>query len=326
MPHFVVLYGPAVSGKGFITDAVKRRLEKMHPEMDPFTDENTYALGIDELVDMNTDYKEKSKELIDQFAAKFDATEEDLRDALLKYVFGKTPKRGRESDEEGRSKKLKTMGQVAEGAIKELLDNLRDLYMSRRGRELGRSDNDRYEALSQGKNVIFETTGWNSSDPVFNYYDTIKYYNRKHEDNPYIISVVYPFVKPDVIIKRVIDRFIESYRAGEGGRIPDPKFVQGYIQTSHRGFLRYIHKPSVSHVLIFDNNDVTIDPDDLVLKFQDIHDQKMIKDGHVETLLDKYPEHFDGVFRQKILESKAQFHFGTVEPTVDYLLDYLDLA
>ena len=67
MPHFIVTYGPAGSGKGHIRDKYLSYLRNIHIHDVSFNETNTFEANIDSYVEKDERYIQRSIEATQEF-------------------------------------------------------------------------------------------------------------------------------------------------------------------------------------------------------------------------------------------------------------------
>ena len=231
MPHFIVTYGPAGSGKGHIRDEYLSYLHNIHNVI--FDENNTFEANIDSYVEKDEKYIQKS----------IDATQEFIN--LCKDF-----------------NRLGDCLQAREEARDALVTKLQKNYFEVRKYYSHYMDQEIIKATEQKKHIILETTG--SFGPPTWIFDFVA---RAAPYATYIFTVVFPVVLPETIEERAVDRFLaranrvlENDVVGmymkEPPRLPSiVELREKNIPRSHDNFVETMADGRFQHVLLYNNNE-----------------------------------------------------------------------
>eukprot|EP00957_Ditylum_brightwellii_P209800 15363312-Ditylum_brightwellii.AAC.1 len=195
--HFIVTYGPVGTGKGFIKEQYIQYLSKAHPEIE-LTEDNTFIAEIDNLIEENNEYRKAAVIHLDKF---------------FKQSFGGGIKHDKDLLEKVRQYLRSFAGNVdltakLEKLIIKLLDDLENTYFTTREPFNLIFDKALEQAIVDGENIIFETTGSSLSDPIgwlWKFYSSPLY----QKMDKYVLTIVYPFVQDTTIEEQNVGRFMD---------------------------------------------------------------------------------------------------------------------
>ena len=237
MPHFIVTYGPAASGKGHIRDKYLSYLCNLYPHA-LFNETNTFEANIDSYVEKDERYIQRSIEATQEFITACQGTQA-LGDCL----------------------------QAREEARDALVTKLQENYFDVRRYYMYYMDQEIIKAMQQEKHIILETTG--SFGPptwIFDFVERALHIPSLHEC-PYIFTVVFPVVLPKTIQERAVDRFlgrahrvlendVEGMYMKEPPRLPSiVELREKSIPQSHDNFVKILADDRFQHVLLYNNNE-----------------------------------------------------------------------
>lgn len=188
---FVIMIGPAGSGKGYIEGYIRNHFKKSPIEINP--DNFEYAL-IDDYIEIDGEYINNviavTSELIQNDGVRRYITKlgnyEHCLDQINNYV---------------ENKDVDTVNKI--NMLDDYSVKYTQLYFSARKKYDVTLDDNLAMWLSLRKNIIFETTGNNSLDWLFTSGSFLNQYNI----NDYIVCMAYPYVTNEVILSRSLHRF-----------------------------------------------------------------------------------------------------------------------
>lgn len=314
--HFIVTYGPAGSGKGFIKNRYMEYLKTAHPGI-IINDENTFYAEIDNFVEKNDEYKKAIiKNLDDFFKRSFGGdieydkqTIQKVQSYIMAYSSGENI----------------TIDTAIEDSINIMISDLNETYFLARKPFNEILDKELANAIEAQKNIIYETTG-GTPDPIgwLWKFDGSPLYKKTDR---YVFSIVYPFVQDTTIEKRNIGRFItrltdyyvnikkasvelsklnvdkakillDKVSQSLPPRIVNPREVKENAQKAQKNIIEYTNNGVIDHVLLYDNNTgVDEPPIDVADQFRE-----RLNKGR---MLEPYKDQLDREFVQKIVESRA---------------------
>lgn len=276
MPHLVITCGPAGSEKGFVKPKYIAMLQKKYPNMAPITPENTFIAEIENYVESDADYKKAVFhalcEFFDKCGAKDMSSKSELRVQLQKMFDGSTSE---------------------ECSASNLSQKLFQIYNTTRQKYSRVFDEGIANAVRQGQNVIFETTGQHK-DPLC----WLWHCPSSAQDwagpfcspgQSYVKTVVYPYVDPKEIITLARERFViclmswfeclqncrlylkaksfanfsiclDRKMSDETPRLPNLEELQLLISKSQKNIIPYIDNNRVDNIIVFDNDKFKKDP------------------------------------------------------------------
>lgn len=266
MPHFIITYGPAGSGKGFIKENYIQWLNNKYPNM-KIDATNTVVAEIDNFVESDPVYKTKVFECVCTFIdeCKINVSSTDsLRDHLVNVLndWGDSTKRCSASR---LSKELTAIYKTARIPKNSALDALI------------------VAGVAANKNVIFESTGQYATPLDWLWRCGSDWNGPLCKNMAYTKTIVFPYVNEDTVLQRAKDRFservikmydnlkkcsksfrhreireafecFEAAKAGTPPRLPDIPELQENIQKAQQHLVPYITNQEISHVLLIDNN------------------------------------------------------------------------
>jgi hypothetical protein len=274
MPHLIITYGPAGSGKGFIRQHYIPLLQKMHPGMGEINSENTFVAEIDSFVEADPDYKKQVFALLCTFFDKCEkantslATEQSLG-AYIDELLTDFKEGGDHCD------------------AWHLSMGLTKIYKTTRVRYDGFLNNDIKTAIASQKNIIFETTGQNGNPLDWLWHCGERSGPFCEEAKGYLSTIVYPYVKPEIIIRRAKKRFcsrilgwykcLKTCKAAlsdksftsfnkcltmgkDVPRLPDLQELKTLIPNAQKHLIPYITNNRVTNIIVFDNDGATESP------------------------------------------------------------------
>ena len=188
MPHLIITYGPAGSGKGHLYPNYTRLLSTCYSSMKPITQDNTFVAEIDQYVENDPDYKNEVFRIICDF---FKTCKTQLKSAevsLGAYI------RQVVSDFEN----------TDQCSAFELSKNLTDAYRYTRRKYDNMLTAKIAQAVKDNQNIIFETTGQHA-EPL----NWLWHCGRDSENwsGPfcvapnYVKTIIYPYVDPERLLQ-----------------------------------------------------------------------------------------------------------------------------
>lgn len=309
MPHLIITYGPTGSGKGYLYNKFVSRLSKQHPELGDITAENSFFAEVDSYIEGSVEYKMGVWDTLKDFYTKTGTNHEMvpfLRENLQLYAYGKENVIGPDIS----NRMFAVYGSVKDTVKKKFLTDFK-------------------AAVAAQKHIIYELTGSSGSNPLEKFFGKDGLLGDQYEN--YTISIVFPFVRDDVIIDRATDRFIERVALAEpmvlgalkafspGGdtmkalqyladfqkiippRLPDVQELRTKkIKVAQENLVQYIRDNVVENVIVYDNNfGSTIDG----FNVKHLKDQEKI---HRQMFADKYKEHIAPPLHDIISRSNAR--------------------
>jgi hypothetical protein len=275
MPHLIITYGPAGSGKGHLYPKYTQLLSKCYSSMDPITQDNTFVAEIDQYVESDPDYKDAVFRIICDFFENCQAQLE-TPESLGTYI----------------KKVLSDFERMDECSATALSADLTRAYRYTRSKYDAKLNADIAQAVKENRNIIFETTGQNS-DPL-----NWLWYCGSGNDNwsgpfcaapKYVKTVIYPYVDPDRILQQAQERFARRVvgwymclkscrkRLGTGKftefstclvgatnapvpRLPNLNELRTLIPVAQRNVIPYIDNEQIENIIIYNNLEGVHDP------------------------------------------------------------------
>ena len=269
MPHLIITYGSAGSGKGYIYPKYTSLLNSCYSKMDPITEANTFVAEIDPYVESDIGYKDTVFQIICDF---FQACQVQMETKTGLGMHLKTL--------------LSNVVSTDRCSASALSASLTAAYQFTRRKYNAKLNADIAQAVKDNRNIIFETTGqhhdplnwlWQCGSGPFCQADA------------YVKTIVYPYVNSKDILKRTHERFairvLEWYdclkackkelRKNKFGdfsvclaklptqdvpRLPDIHELRTLIPAAQRHIIPYIDNNQVENIIIYDNAKNDTDP------------------------------------------------------------------
>ena len=277
MPHLIITYGPAGSGKGFIKGKYIPLLQKMYPDLGKLTPDNTFVAEIDNYIESDSEYKQQVFAIMCAF---FDTCQKGL---------GSTTQLSRYIDT-----LLKDFTKTGACSASQLSKDLTQVYKAFKGKYNRILDRDIATAVSHGQNIIFESTG-QFDNPL----DWLWHCPAMDTQHPwtgpfctastYVTTITYPHVAPDVILERTRKRFrvrvlgwyncfrdcskllseksftsfqtcLQMQSDVTAPRLPDLVELKEIIPRSQKNLVPYILNNRIDNIIVFDNAPTKNDP------------------------------------------------------------------
>jgi len=295
MPHLIITYGPAGSGKGFIRKKYTAVINSMYPQMDAIEYENTFVAEIDHHVENDGEYQNAVFVAICNF---FDECNPGVMRTPVSF-----------------SKHLRELLSDFETnepcSASRLSDRLTMIYQRFRTKYNSTLDCEIQDAVKKKQHIIFETTGQNRN-PL----DWLWQCPGNTQDSEwtgpfcnvvgYVKTVVYPYVEPEMILSQATLRFIErvvswyaclkeckthlSQKSFNGfqsclrnqqtvgvPRLPDLKELAELIPLAQDNIVPYIENRFVDNIILFDNNRTESEPLYFNMKTKSQNTKRIIK-------------------------------------------------
>ena len=263
MQHFIITYGPAGSGKGYIKKSYLQKLADKYPGSD-FSEDNTFIAEIDSMVEEDEEYIYGATQIMCKFfedCAKTITSSESL---------------GRFLD----SVLLKWNDEPCSGTT--LSKSLTQLYFEIRRKYNSQNDKGITKAMKDGKNVIFETTGQNPNP--LDWLWRCDWNAPLCKNTNYIVCIVFPIVDDEEILNRAKSRFksrvMQAYKCFKGcstsigareyekayscmrqlekfipPRLPDLEELRRLIPNIQDNLVPYIKNAEIHNIVMVNNNE-----------------------------------------------------------------------
>jgi len=184
---FIIVIGPPGSGKGYLMNTLVKIL-LLHNKHVLRDDHNYKHARIDDYVEKDADYNIESLKIIKEKVLQ--------NEELLKYL---EELNKNDCSSINYSELNNSFVELDKVAVE-----LSNLYFKIREKYNNVCDNDLNVWLSERQNIVFETTGQYKFDWLFE--------NTELSDvnvlNDYTVVMIYPFVTKDIVLTRVIKRFL----------------------------------------------------------------------------------------------------------------------
>ena len=267
MPHYIVTYGPAGSGKGYIKPHYLKHIEEEHKEQ--ILAANTFIAEIDNYVESDPEYKQKVFDILCNF---FDKC---AKNATLEGT----------SIGDYLNDLLKDFTTRADCTAWDLSDRLTKVYIDTRRKKNAQLDADIENAVKKGFHIIFETTGQNPNPISWLWHCSDKWNGPLCEKKDYTVSIVYPYVHSRTVLDRARKRFVSRVKgwygcikqckqflsnsdvsfmgfnkcimeAKESGvpRLPNIAELESLIPKAQQNLVPYIAAGQVGNIYIYDND------------------------------------------------------------------------
>lgn len=227
---FIITFGPAGSGKGYIMDALEKYLKNDNDIKMPL--DYKYA-RIDDFIEVDKEYVKNSiDETINIFSDEH----------LTNYIdnMGDINNCITEIDNFLTNNKMSQELELLEN--KSL--NYVKIYMDTRRKYNGTVDANINLWLSNREHIIFETTGQNNFDWLYEY----TLLSNKDVKNDYKILLIYPYVETKIILARALNRFTTRVNMAKNvGKI------NSITDTQDENYIQYINnivtKTKINNIL-----------------------------------------------------------------------------
>lgn len=232
---FIIMMGPPGSGKGFLMEYIIRYLNK---ELNINIDDAKKTI-IDDLIEQDDDFIIKTSEFIKKYWSidEINNLKSNILDTIDSIVHNKP--------NELLNKLEKTS------------DELSKIYFETRKKYDNQNDNNIKKHLSMKNNIIFETTGQNNFDWLYDKFIT------KEIRRNYSITLVYPYVnRPDILIQAINRFIVQSNKILTGTdtwvRLPNIKLLYNSIDIIQQNFVSLLKscqhdKNLLDYTLLYDN-------------------------------------------------------------------------
>lgn len=281
MSHFIITYGPAGSGKGYVRQYFIEELNKLYPDQIIQSD-NIFEAEIDQYIEADDEYKKMVLKIMCDY---FTTCAND-------YV------KGQGTFTQHLRNKLQSPGECN---VNILARQLQTAYMAIRAKYNYILDNDLKKAVEENKkDIVFETTGTYGTNPL----DWLWHCPKETDDKPWKgplckqkqnITIVFPFVKANLIIEQALSRFITAimswykclkncqmdlHEKNFSGflsclseqnqavtpRVPDLEQLEKLIPNAQTNLIPYITNNMIDNIIIFNNDRSLQKPTVIALK------------------------------------------------------------
>ena len=278
MPHLIITYGPAGSGKGHLYPNYTRLLSTCYSSMKPITQDNTFVAEIDQYVENDPDYKNEVFRIICDFfkTCKTQLTSSSSEVNLGAYI------RQVVSDFEN----------TDQCSASELSKNLTDAYRYTRRKYDNMLTAKIAQAVKDNQNIIFETTGQNAGPLNWLWHcgrDSENWSGPFCVAPNYVKTIIYPYVDPERILQQARDRFVRRVvgwytclkecrvhlKKGDFAefptclakgtdtpvpRLPNIKELRELIPVAQQNIIPYIDNKQIENIIIYNNLEGDTDP------------------------------------------------------------------
>lgn len=221
---FIITYGPAGSGKGFIEDTfIKKINHHLGDKINLVSSDQLHRMQIDTYVENDRNFAYPSINHVNSMFTISELCNINIDNAINNIING----------DEKKEIKLNQ----ASNELTSLYFKIRDMYNNK-------NDDELKKALKDGKNIIYETTGvvpidWLFTEPDFLTFEILQ---------KYYVVIVYPFVDSKKIIFRAVKRFIKRSIS-----ILENKDIIPYMENK----IRKLEMESVRLPILFGENSLS---------------------------------------------------------------------
>jgi len=210
---FIITFGPAGSGKGYIEEYYKNEIYNKYKNILRHDNFNPYYALIDDYIEKDYDYNYKSIEYcrnnIEKIRQTFMSDNNNNNINLAENII-----KGNHSE------KIDLANEIG--------DDLGKIYFDVKKKYNATNDNMININLAKRNDIVYETTGNNKFDWIFEEthlkYDYVR--------NSYIIIIVYPFVRISKILERACSRFIKRVDKIDYNNISDNDSLSSFVQQN----------------------------------------------------------------------------------------------